>query len=93
MPFRPPSVGGWPGGIAWLSTAATQERLTFAGATAGSGRPRPGRPEHGPARGGRARLLGVDAWTDRTLAALKDAAADPVRLVTLGLVSPEYLVR
>jgi uncharacterized protein (DUF1800 family) len=92
VPFRPPSVGGWPGGIAWLSTAATRERLTFAGAmartadldaVAGS----KDRPEAA------AYLLGVDAWTDRTLAALKDAAADPVRLVTLALVSPEYLVR
>jgi uncharacterized protein (DUF1800 family) len=75
------------GGIAWLSTAATRERLTFAGAmarkahldaVAGSS-DRPGAVAH---------LLGVDAWTDRTLAALKDAAADPVRLVTLALVSP-----
>ena len=92
VPFRPPSVGGWPGGIAWLSTAATRERLTFAGAMArkadldavAGSRDRPEAAAH---------LLGVDAWTDRTLAALKDAAADPVRLVTLALVSPEYLVR
>ena len=92
VPFRPPSVGGWPGGIAWLSTAATRERLTFAGAIArkadldavAGSKDRPEAAAH---------LLGVDAWTDRTLAALKDAAADPVRLVTLALVSPEYLVR
>jgi uncharacterized protein (DUF1800 family) len=92
VPFRPPSVGGWPGGMAWLSTAATKERLTFAtamarradlDAVAGS-KDRPGAAAH---------LLGVDGWTDRTLAALKDAAADPARLVTLALVSPEYLVR
>jgi uncharacterized protein (DUF1800 family) len=92
VPFRPPSVGGWPGGIAWLSTAATRERLTFAAAmarkadldaVAGS----TDRPEAA------AYLLGIDAWTDRTLAALKDAAADPARLVTLALVSPDYLVR
>jgi uncharacterized protein (DUF1800 family) len=30
VPFRPPSVGGWPGGAAWLSTAATRARLSFA---------------------------------------------------------------
>jgi len=92
VPFRPPSVGGWPSGIAWLSTAATKERLTFAGAVArkadldavARGKDRPEAAAY---------LLGVDAWTDRTLAALKDAAADPVRLVTLALVSPEYLVR
>ena len=59
----------------------------------------PARPTSTRSPGGKDRpeaaayLLGVDAWTDRTLAALKDAAADPVRLVTLALVSPEYLVR
>jgi len=88
VPFRPPSVGGWPGGVAWLSTAATRERLTFAGAAAHqadlSGITSPEAAAH---------LLGVDAWTPRTLAALKDAAADPARLVTLALISPEYLVR
>ena len=82
------------GGIAWLTTSSLQERLTFAAALARQGRPRPGRPEHGPARGGRAgRLLGVDAWTDRTLAALKDAAADPAGWSPSALVSPEYTVR
>jgi uncharacterized protein (DUF1800 family) len=92
VPFRPPSVGGWPGGAAWLSTAATKERLTFAAAAAQqadlagirTSADRPGAVAH---------LLGIDAWTPRTLAALKDAAADPVRLTTLALVSPEYLVR
>ena len=54
VPFRPPSVGGWPGGIAWLSTAATKERLHVRRRDGSEGRPRPGRPEHGPARGGRA---------------------------------------
>ena len=39
-----------------------------------------------------ARLLAVDAWTDRTRAALTDAAGDPRRLLTVGLVSPEYTV-
>ncbi|HEV7653958.1 MAG TPA: DUF1800 domain-containing protein [Mycobacteriales bacterium] len=92
VPFRPPSVGGWPGGVAWLSTAATRERLTFATAMAkkadlgavSSASDRPAAAAH---------LLGVDAWTPRTLAALKDAAAEPARLVTLALISPEYLVR
>ena len=92
VPFRPPSVGGWPSGLAWLSTAATRERLTFAAAMArtadldvvAGSEDRPGAAAY---------LLGVDAWTDRTLAALRDAAADPVRLVTLALVSPEYLAR
>jgi uncharacterized protein (DUF1800 family) len=94
VPFRPPSVGGWPGGMAWLSTAATKERLTFAANSAkradltvvekAAPADRPDAAAH---------LLGVDGWTPRTLTALKDAAADPARLVTLALVSPEYVVR
>jgi uncharacterized protein (DUF1800 family) len=94
VPFRPPSVGGWPGGPAWLSTAATRERLTFAASsakqadlTAVERTAPPDRPDAA------AHLLGVDGWTPRTLTALKDAAADPARLVTLALVSPEYVVR
>lgn len=92
VPFRPPSVGGWPGGAAWLSTAATRERLSFATAAAAdadlsavvAAADRPGAAAH---------LLGLAGWSDRTLAALHDAAADPARLVTLALVSPEYVVR
>lgn len=92
VPFRPPSVGGWPGGAAWLSTAATRERLTFAAAAAkaadlsavAAAADRPAAAAH---------LLGLAGWSDRTLAALRDAAADPARLVTLALVSPEYVVR
>jgi uncharacterized protein (DUF1800 family) len=94
VPFRPPSVGGWPGGVAWLSTAATRARLGFARAAAeaadldGVARVAPkDRPDAA------ARLLGVDGWTARTRAALAEAAADPPRLVTLALVSPEHVVR
>ena len=39
-----------------------------------------------------ARLLVVDAWTDRTRTALLEAAGDPRRLLTVGLASPEYTV-
>lgn len=94
VPFRPPSVGGWPGGAAWLSTAATRARLSFARAAAGAadldavaGAAPADRPDAA------ARLLGLDGWTARTRAALAAAAADPPRLVTLALVSPEYVVR
>jgi uncharacterized protein (DUF1800 family) len=94
VPFRPPSVGGWPGGAAWLSTAATRARLGFARAVAAAadldavaGAAQRDRPDAA------ARLLGLDGWTARTRAALADAAADPPRLVTLALVSPEYVVR
>jgi uncharacterized protein (DUF1800 family) len=94
VPFRPPSVGGWPGGAAWLSTAATCARLAFARAAVGqadldpvAGEAPKDRPDAA------ARLLGLDGWTARTQAALTEAAADPPRLVTLALVSPEHVVR
>lgn len=94
VPFRPPSVGGWPGGAAWLSTAATRTRLAFATAAAEradldavAGVAQADRPAEV------ARLLGLPGWTDRTAAALADATADPPRLVTLALVTPEYVVR
>ena len=94
VPFRPPSVGGWPAGAAWLSTAATRARLSFARTVAGAadldavaGAAPRDRPDAA------ARLLGLDGWTARTRAALTDAAADPVRLVTLALVSPEHVTR
>jgi uncharacterized protein (DUF1800 family) len=94
VPFRPPSVGGWPGGAAWLSTAATRARLAFARAAVGQAdlaAVAGAAPQHRPDAA--ARLLGLDGWTARTRAALTEAAADPSRLVTLALVSPEHVVR
>jgi uncharacterized protein (DUF1800 family) len=93
VPFYPPSVGGWPSGPAWLSTAATQARLALAQRAAAAADldavaavPARDHPDQV------ARLLGVDAWTGRSRRALADAAADPRRLVALALVSPEYVV-
>jgi uncharacterized protein (DUF1800 family) len=94
VPFLPPSVGGWPGGGAWLSTAATRERITFAGTVAKAADLDPvARAAQGDRTEAAGRLLGIDAWTPRTRAALDAVAADPVRLVALALVSPEYVVR
>ena len=39
-----------------------------------------------------ARLLCVEAFTDRTREVLADAAAQPRRMITLALASPEYTV-
>ncbi len=39
-----------------------------------------------------ARWLGVVAWKPSSLAALTSHRDDPARLLTLALVSPEYLV-
>ncbi|WP_426509928.1 DUF1800 domain-containing protein [Dactylosporangium sp. McL0621] len=96
VPLRPPSVGGWPAGAAWLTTSATQARIKLAQSLAARA-PQPvlDRLTAAPAAqrpAALARLLVVDKFTDRTLAALTPAANDARRLLTLGLASPEYAI-
>jgi Uncharacterized protein conserved in bacteria len=86
LPFAPPNVGGWRAGPAWLTSAAAQTRLRLAGKLAEQVTIDRLTPES------LAYLLCVDGWSNRTYAVLRDASADPRRLLTLGLVSPEYLV-
>jgi uncharacterized protein (DUF1800 family) len=96
VPLRPPSVGGWPSGTAWLTTSSAQARLRLAELLATraatpvveelAGTPAPLRVDV------LARLLVVDAWTDRTRAVLATVAGEPRRLLALGLASPEYTV-
>ncbi|GGM56879.1 DUF1800 family protein [Dactylosporangium sucinum] len=96
VPLRPPSVGGWSSGAAWLTTSATQARLKVAQSLAGKASsavldrltsvPRPQRVA------ALARLLVVDRFTDRTTAALAAVAGDPRKLLALGLASPEYAI-
>jgi uncharacterized protein (DUF1800 family) len=96
VPLQPPSVGGWPSGAAWLSTSAVQVRLRLADLLAARTDPAVSarltavpvaqRPE------ALARLLVVDAFTDRTRAVLAKTAGDVRRLIVLGLASPEYAV-
>lgn len=93
VPFLPPSVGGWPAGGAWLTTAAAKARLGFAQRVAGwadlstvEGAAAGERPEL------LARLLGRPVWTDRTRAVLAASAADPARVTALALTAPEYVV-
>lgn len=96
VPLRPPSVGGWPAGAAWLTTSATQARLKLAQLLAGRA-PQPVLDRIGAAPQGQrvdalARLLVVDAFTDRTRDVLTPAAGDPRKLLALGLASPEYAI-
>jgi uncharacterized protein (DUF1800 family) len=95
VPLRPPSVGGWPSGAAWLTTSSAQTRLRSGQALAALA-PKAVDTLTAAARTDRldalARLLVVDAWTDRTAAALSGAAADPRRLLALGVATPEYAV-
>jgi uncharacterized protein (DUF1800 family) len=96
VPLLPPSVGGWPAGAAWLTTSSALAHLRIATMLAGQA------PEATLAQLDQgteaaradavARLLAVDAWTDRTRAALRLANGDPRRLLTIALASPEYTI-
>lgn len=85
LPFAPPSVGGWPAGTAWLTPGTTQIRLGLASELAELATVDRLTPER------LAHILCVDKWSNRTYAVLRNIR-DPRHLLTLGLVSPEYLV-
>jgi uncharacterized protein (DUF1800 family) len=95
LPLRPPSVGGWPSGTAWLTTSSALERLRLAVALANAahesvlGAVDTGKAEAADAL---AHVLAVDGWTDRTRAALATAGGNPHRLLAVALASPEYAV-
>lgn len=84
-PFAPPSVGGWPAGTAWLTSAAARVRLQVAKELVDMAAP--GRLTAEDV----AYLLGVDKWTDRTYTVLR-GTQDSHLMLTLGLVSAEYQV-
>ncbi len=93
LPFSPPNVGGWPSGPLWLTTAAAQTRLDFARWAATSGDISAVADAAPSARiETLAHLLGIDAFSTRTAAALSDVAGAAPKLVALALLSPEYLV-
>lgn len=91
-PFYPPSVGGWPHGQVWLSTASAGTRLRTASELARAGDlssiedVAPG--ERIDAVG---YLIGVGAWSDRTVEALTPLAGRPPQLVAAAVNTPEYL--
>ena len=87
VPFLPPSVGGWPAGGSWLTTASSLARLNLATSLA----------EHARFDGvdgvePMGALLGVDSWSERTKAALSPVAKDPAQLGALAAAAPEYVV-
>lgn len=92
VPFLPPSVGGWPGGQAWLSTDAAETRWRAALHLAAD-------PQNttvvDSAAADRidaaAHLLGVGTFSDRTVSVLKRSAGNPQTLTAIALNSPEYV--
>ncbi|MDX6258881.1 MAG: hypothetical protein QOH84_569 [Kribbellaceae bacterium] len=99
VPFRPPSVGGWPSGASWLTTSAGVARLQLAqllakqaASSGANGQPALGQLQKSSVRVDGVRvLLGVDAWTDRTRNALA-GLTDPAQLVAVAACAPEYVV-
>lgn len=91
-PFYPPSVGGWPRGEAWLSTAAASARLRAAARMAHTG-DLSGIESAAP--GDRidavGYLIGVGTWSDRSAGALRTLARRPPQLVAAAVNTPEYL--
>jgi uncharacterized protein (DUF1800 family) len=91
-PFYPPSVGGWPHGQVWLSTASAQARLRAAAQLARSGDLS---TVEDAAPGDRidavGYLIGIGAWTDRSAEALEPLVGKPPQLVAAAVNTPEYL--
>lgn len=92
QPFYPPDVGGWPRGQAWLSTATAGVRVRAAtrlAQRADLSTVQDAAP--GDRIDATGYLIGIGAWSDRTVAALRPLIATPPRLVVAAVNSPEYL--
>lgn len=91
-PFYPPDVGGWPRGQVWLSTASAGVRLRTASALA---RDADLSSVEDTSAGERidavGYLIGIGAWSDRSVAALKPLVHRPAQLVAAAVNTPEYL--
>jgi uncharacterized protein (DUF1800 family) len=91
-PFYPPDVGGWPHGRVWMSTASADVRMRASSQLA---RAADLSTIEDTAVGDRidavGYLIGVGAWSDRTVVALQPLAAKPPLLVAAAVNTPEYL--
>jgi uncharacterized protein (DUF1800 family) len=91
-PFYPPSVGGWPRGQVWLSTASAAVRLRAASRLANSGDlSLVEEAATGDRIDAAGYLIGVGAWSDRTADALEPLVRRPPQLVAVAVNTPEYL--
>lgn len=91
-PFYPPDVGGWPHGRVWMSTASADVRMRAASQLARAGDlsaiEEAAADDRIDAVG---YLIGVGAWSDRTVAALQPLVRKPAQLVAAAVNTPEYL--
>ncbi len=91
-PFYPPSVGGWPRGQVWLSTASAETRLRAASRLAHFGDLS---EIESVAPADRIDAVGywfgVGAWSDRSADALETLVRKPPQLVAAAVNTPEYL--
>jgi uncharacterized protein (DUF1800 family) len=91
-PFYPPDVGGWPHGRVWMSTASADVRMRAASQLARAGDlssvEDAALDDRIDAVG---YLIGVGAWSDRTVAALDPLVRKPAQLVAAAVNTPEYL--
>jgi uncharacterized protein (DUF1800 family) len=91
-PFYPPDVGGWPHGRVWMSTASADVRMRVASQLARAGNLSSVEDTAADDRiDAVGYLIGVGAWSDRTVAALKPLVRRPVQLVAAAVNTPEYL--
>jgi uncharacterized protein (DUF1800 family) len=86
LPYRPPSVGGWPAGASWLTTSAGLTRLQLAQQLAKKAELSAVKDASAVAA-----LLGVDGWSERTKSALA-GLKDPAQLTAVAACAPEYVV-
>ena len=91
-PFYPPDVGGWPHGRVWMSTASAEVRMRTASQLARAGDLSSIEDAStGDRIDAAGYLVGIGAWSDRTVAALKPLVRKPAQLVAAAVNTPEYL--
>ncbi|NBO16791.1 MAG: DUF1800 family protein [Actinobacteria bacterium] len=93
VPFDPPTVGGWPAGAAWLTSATSLHRLEFANWLIGKSRLATLRDTPAEQKITKSlNWLGINKWSDRTKVALTEAINHPPQFTLSAICSPEYVV-